>query len=173
LYLSKVFRSQSLNKRGLLEFANQIPLEVKEPKLIRQRIKKACNSLIAKGFSLLDGYSFQKEADLKSEIVIFKRKGPPPKPKFPAPEKKPKQLPAPVNAPEDLEYLTRTILDFCGDQQSLNFYKKVARSVSRNIIFRALAEAKVSYDLNETKKSKAAHFTYLVRKYASEQGMKL
>ena len=73
-------------------------------------------------------------------------------------------------APEDLEYLTKTILKFCGDQKSINFYKKVARTVPRNIIFRALSEAKVSDDLSETIKSKAAHFTFLIKKYAKEQG---
>jgi len=168
LYLSKVFRSQTVNKRELLEFANQIPLEVKEPKLIRQRIKIACKALMAKGFPLLAGYDFEKGADHKSEFVLFKRKGAPPNPKFPAPERRQKKLPTPVNAHGDLEYLTETILEFCGDTKSLNFYKKVARTVPRNIIFRALSEAKVSYDLSETKKSKAAHFTYLTRKYAKE-----
>jgi hypothetical protein len=64
-------------------------------------------------------------------------------------------------------------MGFCQDQQSLNFYKKVARLVPRNTIFRALSEAKVSDDMNETKKSKAAHFTYLIKTYAKEQGLAL
>jgi len=173
LYLSKVFRSQAVNKRELLELGNQIPLEVKEAKYIKRQLKKTCDGLIEKGFSLLAGYGFEKGADRKTEFVLFKRKGPPPKLKIPAPELRQKKLPAPINAPEDLEYLTETILEFCGDRKSLNFYKKVARLVPRNIIFRALSEAKVSYDLSETKKSKAAHFTYLTRKYAEEQEIKL
>jgi hypothetical protein len=173
LYLSKVFRSQVVNKRELLEFGSQIPLEVKEAKYIKRQLKKTCEGLMEKGFSLLGGYDFEKGADHKSELVLFKRKGPPPKPKFLAPEQRQKKLPVPVNVPEDLEYLTETILEFCGDRKSLNFYKKIARIVPRNIIFRALSEAKVSYDLSETKKSKAAHFTYLTRKYAKEQEIKL
>lgn len=173
LYLSKVFRSQSVNKRNLLELASQIPLEVKEVKYIKRQLRKTCDGLMGKGFALLAGYGFEKGADRKSEFVLFKRKGPPPKPKIPAPEQRQKKLTAPVNISEDLEYLTETILEFCGDQKSLNFYKKVARLVPRNIIFRALSEAKVSYDLSETKKSKAAHFTYLTRKYAKEFEIKL
>ena len=64
-------------------------------------------------------------------------------------------------------------MDFCQDQQSLNFYKKVARVVPRNIIFRALSEAKVADDMQETKNPKAAHFTYLVKHYTKEQGLSL
>jgi hypothetical protein len=173
LYLSKVFRSQAVNKRELLEFANQIPLGVKEPKLIKQRLKIACAGLMGKGFSLLASFDFERSADRKTSMVIFRRKGQPPKLKWVSPEKKQKGLLPAANAPEDLEYLTETIMKFCGDQKSMNFYKKVARTVPRNIIFRALSEAKVSYDMSETKKSKAAHFTYLIRKYAQEQGIKI
>lgn len=173
LYLSKVFRSQSFNKRELVEFATQIPLEVKEPKYIKRQLKKTCAGLLEKGFPLLAGYGFEKGADRKTEFVVFRRKGPLSKPKLPIQERKQKKLLPPANAPDELDYLTETIMEFCGDQKSLNFYKKVARIVPRNIIFRALSEAKVSDDMSETKKSKAAHFTYLIRKYAQEQGIKI
>jgi hypothetical protein len=173
LYLSKVFRSQAINKRELLEFASQIPLEVKEPKLIKQRLKIACAGLMEKGFPLLAGFAFERSADRKTTMVIFRRKGQPPKPNQPLQEKKQRRLLPAANGPEEQEYLTETIMEFCGDQRSLNFYKKVARIVPRNIIFRALSEAKVSNDMSETIKSKAAHFTYLIRKYAQEQGVKI
>lgn len=171
LYLSKVFRSQAINKRELIEFASQIPLEVKEPKLIKQRLKIACTGLMGKGFSLLASFGFEKSSDRKSTIVIFRRKGQPTNPKRPIQEKKQKQLFPEANGADEQEYLTENIIEFCGDEKSLNFYKKVARIVPRNIIFRALSEAKVSDDMKETKKSKAAHFTYLIRKYAKEQGI--
>jgi hypothetical protein len=174
LYLSKVFRSQTINKRELIEFANQIPLEVKEPRCIKQRLKLACTGLMKKGFSLLAGFDFVKSSDNKITIVIFRRNAQLPKSKQVSPEKKQKQLlPAAVSGADDQEYLTETILEFCGDQKSFAFYKKVARLVPRNIIFRALSEARVSNDLNETKKSKAAHFTYLIKTYAKEQDVNL
>ena len=173
LYLSKIFRSQSMHKRELLEFASQIPIQAKLSKHVKEIVKKACTGLQEKGFSLLASFDFQKTADKKTEYIIFKRKGKAPKPKFPIKQKQPKLLPASPNAPEEIEYLTEEILKFCGDKKSLNFYKKVARLVPRTIVFRALHEAKVSDDLNETKKSKAAHFTYLIKKYAKERGIKL
>jgi hypothetical protein len=174
LYLSKVFRSQAINKRELIEFSSQIPLEVKEPKLIKQRIKLACNGLMGKGFPLLAGFDFEKSSHDKSTIVIFRRNGQPQKPKQVSHEKKQKRLfPAAVNGADEQEYLTESIMEFCGDQKSLSFYKKVARLVPRVTIFRALQEAKVSNDLNETKKSKAAHFTFLIKTYAKEQDVKL
>lgn len=174
LYLSKVFRSQAINKRGLIEFSSQIPLEVKEPKLIKQRLKIACSGLMEKGFPLLAGFYFEKSSDDKTTIVIFRRNGQTSKPKRVSHEKKQKRLfPAAINGAGEQEYLTESIMEFCGDQKSLNFYKKVARLVPRSTIFRALQEAKVSDDLNETKKSKAAHFTYLIKTYAKEEDIKL
>jgi hypothetical protein len=174
LYLSKVFRSQTINKRELIEFANQIPLEVKELRLIKQRLKIACTGLMKKGFSLLAGFDFAKSSDNKTTIVIFRRNGQPAKPKHVSHENRQKRLlPVAVNGANEQEYLTESIMEFCGDQKSLNFYKKVARLVPRGTIFRALQEAKVSNDLNETKKSKAAHFTYLIKTYAKEQDVNL
>jgi hypothetical protein len=176
LYLSKILRSQSVHRREISEFARQLPIYAKKSYHVKQQLKRGCSGLIEKGFEPLNSFSFEKAADGSTEYIVFKANGngnTPAKPKFPGPEQRQKQLLPPVNAPVDLEYLTDTILEFCGDRKSLNFYKKVARIVPRNIIFRALSEAKVSYDLAETKKSKAAHFTYLVRRYAGEQGVKL
>jgi hypothetical protein len=141
LYPSKVFRSQAINKRGLIEFSSQIPLEVKEPKLIKQRLKIACSGLMEKGFPLLAGFDFEKSSDDRTTIVIFRRNGQTSKPKQVSHEKKQKRLfPAAVNGACEQEYLTESIMEFCGDQKSLNFYKKVARLVPRSTIFRALQE---------------------------------
>jgi hypothetical protein len=174
MYLSKVFRSQAVNKRELIEFARQIPLEVKELKYIKRQIKESCNGLIEKGFSLLASFDFIKGADKKTKYVVFKRKGEQPKTKVHIQTPKhPKLLPPATNSPGEAEYLLESIMEFCGDQKSLNFYKKVARLVPRGTIFRALQEAKVSDDMHETRKSKAAHFTFLIKTYAKEEGVKL
>jgi len=174
LYLTKIFRSQSVHRREVFEFARQLPIYAQQTKHIKLQLKRGCSGLIAKGFEPLQSFGFEKGARGSAEYIVLRGNNTsPPKTKLAAPEKKPKQLPGPVNAPGDLQYLTETILEFCEDQKSLNFYRKVARLAPRNIIFRALSEAKVSYDLNETKKSKAAHFTYLVRKYAQDQGIKI
>jgi hypothetical protein len=172
LYLSKIFRSQATNKRELLEFASQLPINAKATKKIRQQIKLSCEGLLKKGFSLLASYEFERGGGV--DFVIFKRQGPPPKAAPPArpPKKERSLLPSP-NTPEELGYLTEEILNFCQDKKSLNFYKKVARMVPRNTIFRAISEARVADNMNETKKSKAAHFTYLIKRYAQEQGVDL
>lgn len=175
LYLTKIFRSQASNKRELMEFASQIPIHSKLPKHAKAEIKKACAGLMEKGFPLLASCDFEKGADRKSEYVIFRRQGSPPKPKIPIqPKDKQKRLlPATINPAGEGEYLIETIMEFCGDQKSLNFYKKVVRLVDSQTIFRALSEARASDAMKETKKSKAAHFTYLIRKYAQEQGIKI
>ena len=175
LYLTKIFRSQASNKRELMEFASQIPIHSKLPKHAKAEIKKASASLMEKGFPLLASCDFEKNASDKTEYVIFKRQGAPPKPKIliQPRDKQRKLLPPSLNPAGEGEYLLETILEFCGDQKSSNFYKKVVRLVPKQMIYRALSEAKVSDDMSETKKSKAAHFTYLIRKYAKEQGIDL
>lgn len=50
-----------------------------------------------------------------------------------------------INAPEMARYLASVMLDQLGDQQSANFYKKVALYCSENLIFRLLSETKDAY----------------------------
>ncbi|MEW6659691.1 MAG: hypothetical protein AB1424_13625 [Thermodesulfobacteriota bacterium] len=171
LYLSKVFRSQTINKRRIIELGRQLPLEAKEKKYIKRQLKINCDGLMKKGFSLLAGYDFKKGADC--EYIVFKRKGTPPKPIFPILENRQQFLPLPGTINDGPEHLAETIMEFCGDKKSLNYYKKIARIVPKNIIFRALSEAKVADQMSETIKNKAAHFTFLVKKYAKEQGISL
>jgi len=180
LYLSKVFRSQTVNKRELLEFGRQLPLETKEVKYIKRQLKLNCEGLIEKGFSLLAGYSFKKGADRKS-YVLFKRKGVPSEPKLPSTAsankhsspKQPKLEFISDKSHDVIEYLVNQIMEFCKDSQSLNYYKIIARLVPRNTIFRALSEVRDAENRGETKKTKGAHFTWLIKKYAKEQGIKL
>ena len=75
IYLSKIFRSQSIHKRELLAFARQIPINAKQTKHIKERIKLAGNGLMEKGFKPLAGYEFEKAVDGKTELIIFKRSG--------------------------------------------------------------------------------------------------
>ena len=64
-------------------------------------------------------------------------------------------------------------MQVCEDKQSINFYKKVARLMPEQTIYRVLGEVKETRDLGEVKKSKGALFTSLIKKYALEQGIKL
>jgi len=82
IYLSKVFLSQSVHKRDLLEFARQMPIIAKETKNIRQTITQTCNNLIDKGFNLLADFKFEYASDRKTELIIFHRAGLPTNHKF-------------------------------------------------------------------------------------------
>jgi hypothetical protein len=162
LYLSKVFRSQLIHKRNLNIFAGQIPIYAKQTKHIKEQIKKAGNGLMKKGFDLLEEFYFEKAEDKRIDHVVFKRKGKLPViPKLPAKEQ------------YEIDILVEDILDICEDQKSINYYKKVARCLDRETIYRALAEVREVRDLGEIKKTKGALFTSLVKKYASEQCIKL
>ncbi len=74
LYLSKIFRSQSVHKRELFEFAQQIPIHSRQKKHIKETLKKASNGLINKGFELLKSFDFEKGSG-KKEYIVFKKSG--------------------------------------------------------------------------------------------------
>jgi len=71
--------------------------------------------------------------------------------------------------PDLIEYPT----SLSNDVKSINYYKKVARCVPDNIIYRAIAEVKETSSLGEVKKSTGSIFTHLIKKYAAELGINL
>jgi len=64
-------------------------------------------------------------------------------------------------------------LEVCGDEKSTNFYKKVARLLDGQDIYRALSETKEIRDTGVIKKTTGAVFTNIIKKYAMEEGIKL
>ena len=170
LYLSKIFRSQTVHKRKLLELAQQIPIHAKQTKHIKERLKKASTGLIDKGFNPLASFSFEKSADRKTDLIVFKRKGD----LATIPKRKVQQ--AQIGPEKDryqIGLLVEDILAVCGDKKSEAFYKKVARLMPDNTIYRAISEVKEVRDLGEMKRSEGALFTSLIKKYAQEQGIDL
>lgn len=162
LYLSKVFRSQTVHKRELLEFASQIPIEAKAKRKIRQTVKDASQGLIEKGFIRLAAYGFEKGKD-GQECVVFKRKGVAPR------------LPAGTNKnnkePYRIDALVEDILAVCKDQQSLRFYKKVAFLMDESTIYRTISEVKEVIHTGEIQRTPGALFTNLIKKYAKERNI--
>jgi DNA-binding MarR family transcriptional regulator len=69
--------------------------------------------------------------------------------------------------------LVEQILDICQDKKSTKFYIKVASIMPDQTIYRALSEVKDTALTGEVKKSKGAIFTYLIKRYAQEQGIAL
>lgn len=168
LYLSKMFRSQTVHKKELLKFAEIIPIYAKKTFHLKETVKLATQGLIKKGFKLLESVSFEKGTDGKTDMVIFRRKG---KPYF----KTAKEDNGNPNKKEEAEisYLVQEILDICGDEQSINFYKKVARLFDRQDIYRALSEVKEIRDTGHIKKTKGAIFTSKIKEYARDRGIDL
>ncbi len=170
LYLSKIFRSQIVHKRKLLELAQQIPIHAKQTKHIKERFKKASAGLINKGFNLLASFDFEKSADRKTELIVFKRKGglaPIPKKGFSQDQ---------IGLGKDqiqINLLVEDILAVCGDKKSEGFYKKVAQLMPDDTIYRAISEVKEVRDLGKMRRNEGALFTSLIKQYAQEQGIDL
>ena len=170
LYLSKVFRSQAVHKRNIVDLAQQIPIYAKQTKHIKESLKKACTGLIQKGFKLLDDFSFKKANDGKTQLIIFKRKG-----RLPANYRKNNSniQVGRGKDPDHIKLLVEDILDICKDKKSERFYKKVAMLMPEITIYRALAEVKEVRNLGKMKRNEGALFTSLIKKYAQEQGVNL
>ena len=166
LYLSKVLKTKKSYSREMLKLAEQIPIHSQLTKHIKQEFKKACNGLISKGFKLMDRWEFKKANDGKTELIVFYRSGTPS-------TQKPKEKGQYHKENYQIECLVEDILEVCNDVKSINYYKKVARCVPDNIIYRAIAEVKETSSLGEVKKNTGSIFTHLIKKYAAEQGINL
>jgi len=166
LYLSKVLKTKKSYSREMLKLAEQIPIHSQLTKHIKQEFKKACNGLISKGFKLMDRWEFKKANDGKTELIVFYRSGTPS-------TQKPKEKGQYHKENYQIECLVEDILEVCNDVNSINYYKKIARCVPDNIIYRAIAEVKETSSLGEVKKSTGSIFTHLIKKYAAELGINL
>jgi len=163
LYLSKIFRSQTLHRKSIIELAQQIPLYQKETRNIKQELKIALDGLIAKKFEALLNYNFEKNGGGDTKYIVFRGK-----PRIlhePAVNKK-------TAAEKDafLDLLVADIIDICGDENSRGYYIKVVRNMDEQTIRRALSEVKEIRDTGTIIKSKGALFTSIIKKYAAEQG---
>lgn len=170
LYLSKIFRSQTIHKRNILELARQIPLYAKQTKHIKERLKKASKGLIEKGFKPLESFEFEKSADKKSELIVFKRNKDLPKiqKRFIS-----KSQGVSNKDVQRIDLLVEDILAVCKDKKSEAFYRKAARLMPDDTIYRAISEVKEVRDLGQMRRSEGALFTSLIRRYAEEQGIDL
>ena len=166
LYLSKVLKTKKSYSREMLKLAEQIPIHSQLTKHIKQEFKKACTGLISKGFKLMDHWEFKKANDGKTELIVFYRSGTPS-------TQKPKEKGQYHKENYQIECLVEDILAVCNDVKSIHYYKKVARCIPDNIIYRAIAEVKETSSLGEVKKSTGSIFTHLIKKYAAELGINL
>lgn len=163
LYLSKIFRSQTMHKRNLLELARQIPIFAKQTKHIKESLKKACQGLKEKGFSQLEHFDFETQPG-KKYFIIFYRAG-----KITRRKDRKKVDKDPI----ELKLLVEDILAICGDSRSEAFYNKVARLMPSETIYHVLSEVKEVRDSGDIKKSKGALFTSIIKKRAQDRGVEL
>lgn len=167
IYLSKVFRSQSVHRRELLMLAKQIPIEAKETKHIKETLKKACIGLLEKNYYLLQSFEFAKATDGKTDLIVFNRKG--------SPKNVSNFNGKSTGGKENfrVEILVEDILEVCQDEKSRNFYTKIARLLPQQLIYRAISEVKEVSNSGEIKKNNGALFVSLIKKYAEEEGIDL
>jgi hypothetical protein len=142
LYLSKVFRTQSIHRRELSEFARQIPIIAKKRKHIKETIRQ-------------------------TELIVFHRAGSPVTNKLYVHSKKQKLKKEQFR----IDCLAEDILDICQDDKSKNFYQRVADLMPDEDIYQAISEVKEIRDSGHVKKSLGAVFTSRILKFAEQRGI--
>ena len=65
------------------------------------------------------------------------------------------------------------ILEVCEDERSKPFYIKIARMMDEGTIRRAISEVKVAKNEGDIKKGTGQLFTFLIKKYAKDDGIEL
>ena len=160
LYLTKILKRQSVHRRDIFKFAEQLPIYYKYPSDIKKTLNKALEGLMNKGFSLLEKYYYQRSSNGKSENIVFIKA----KQKTNTKEKK-----------EDykIQALVEDMLQVLGDKKSRAFYTKIAKLCPQDMIYRALAETKQDYSDSSIRKSRGAIFTEKIKRYAKETGIDL
>lgn len=184
LYLSKMLRNQDVHKRDMMKLAEQLPITVTRRKKVKQQLKQAVQGLIDKAFQLLGAYEFEKNCDGNGENIVFFRKSrnrcgrKTVLPKngscrttIPAKTKPPAMKAANPDYVQDC--LLQDIMAVCGDEKSLNFYKKISRVIPKELIYQAISELKEVRDTGTIKKSKGALFTKLIKNKANNFGFVL
>lgn len=165
IYLTKVFRSQTLHKRDLLKLAEQLPIYAKQTKHIKLQLQRSCSELMAKGFDLLESFTFERGSN-RQELIVFTRRG---SPKNFQLEGTTGQLQSGKAATDSLvedilaEDIVEDILAVCEDTKSIEYYRRIARNVPESVIYRAISEVKEAWALGAIKKSKGALFTSLIK----------
>ena len=173
LYLSKMLRNQQAHKRDIVKLAEQLPLTTTLKKKIKQQLKDASQGLINRQFKLLERFDFEKSATSGNENIVFIRRGKlPVRPKGRA-TKIPEGLSGTTNPADLQELLTEDIIEVCADEDSRNFYRKVARLMPKEAIYQTLSEVKEVVDLGAIKKSKGALFTKLIKEKAEKLNVDL
>jgi hypothetical protein len=174
LYLSKMLRNQEVHKRDLMKLASQLPLTTDLKKKAKQQLKLVTQGLITKGFKLLAGFDFEDSANGGENIVFYRQGQIPKRPARQSCNKgKARQALEAVNPDYAQLCLLEDILGVCGDEQSVHFYKKVAKLVPQEQIYQALAEVKEVRDLGTIKKSRGALFTKLIKDKAGRLDISL
>lgn len=165
LYLGKMLHAATEHKRDVRTLASQLPLLAKQYKDLKKQLSKACDGLLAKGFSYLSAYHYERKRDGQGENIIFLRHA---------------TTDAAVEnrAREDdglralqQKLLVQDILEVTGDHHSRSFYTLVTQHLDEQTIYRALAETRAAAHQGEIHTSRGRFFTDLVTRYAAERGI--
>ena len=166
IYLSKVFKFQTVHKRSVLEFAQQLPIHAKLFKHKKLTLTRACDCIL-KNTNLLEGYSFEAYIRKpKDEYVVLFANKEKSKDKQKAVNSKPhSQYP---KEEFEINQLVEDILKICLDFRSKSFYNKVAYYMPKEDIYQALSEVKELINYNPTV-NPAAVFTNRIKTFAEQR----
>lgn len=166
VYLSKIFKFQSVHKRNVLEFAQQLPIHAKLYKHKKLTLVRACKTVKESPLGILEDFDFEPiSMRPKNEfIVLFSGK---PKKRLNGSGKPHSKYP---KREEELDLLVKDILAVCNDPHSTGFYRKVAYYMPKDDIYRAISEVKEILTHSSDVKA-GALFTSRIKSFADQRGI--
>jgi len=168
IYLEKMLQWQKVHQREVEKLCEQLPITAKSYRDRKKILRRALNGLMDKGYERLRKYEFKKSADGKTDIIVFKSHK--------------RKAVKPSISDSDFELTVRAtvneILTYLQDHHSRHFYNRTVRRVIEHygdvqLIYRVLAETREACQDATIKKSKAAFFTFTLRRYTSEDGLEI
>lgn len=166
IYLAKVFKFQSVHKRSVLEFAQQLPIHGKLYKHKKQTLRRTCDAIRKAPIGLLEAYDFEEITKRpKNEYIVL----------FSARKKLGAGLKGKPHSqfPKDdylIDALVKEILAVCQDRHSTGFYRKVAYYMPIEDIRQALSEIK-DLKLSTKEVNTGAFFTNRIKSFAEQRGI--
>ena len=165
IYLSKVLKFQTIHRRSVMEFSQQLPIHAKIFKHKKLTLTRTCDCIL-QNTNLLEGYAFEPLSRKPKDeyIVLFAKECSKDKQK-PSNTKPHSQYP---KEEFEINQLVEDILQICLDLRSKNFYNKVAYYMPKEDIYQALSEVKELLNSNPSI-NPAAVFTNRIKTFAEQR----
>ena len=165
IYLSKWFMTYPRHWRLVEDIARLWPIEDKNPRKVRLKIRQTCDSLIERGLPILDGYELEKTQSGDYRVTFHRKEKP----------KGEKQRPAldPKSVAPHVHALVEDMIELTNSPHSRTWFAHCATVLGSDQTYRAISECRDWLHQNKPKTTRGAVLTGFLNELAKQQGKTL